>query len=150
MKPVFKTHSKAKLLSTPTYPYLSPSLRIQRPKRRPSLRDPYRQRAGRQKNTQAPENRHEPEGVIGVGVPAIVPQRPQAGRLLGIHVGAQFTQAVGVDGELAVGDAFVGQLAVWGPVEEEVVLHFEAVGVGVGVVGGGVGVRRGGRGEFGE
>lgn len=124
----------------PIPPTPLPNLPTQRPKRSPSLRNPHRQRTRRQKNTQTPENRDEPKGIVRVRVPAIFPQGPETGRLLGIHVGAEFAQAVGVDGELAVGDAFVGEFAVGGPVQEEVVLHFEAVGVGVG----------GGGGEFGE
>ena len=127
------------------YP-LSPSPQsspLQPPKSSPSLRNPDRQRRRRKQHARAPKHRHEPKRIIRARVPAILPQRPQARRLLAIHVGAQFAQAVAVDGELGVGDAVVGQLfAGAGPLQEEVGGGFEAEGV----VGDGWGRGGGGRG----
>ena len=139
-----------KKISSPLAPF-PPKSPLQRPKSSPSLRNPHRQRRRRKQNTRAPKNSHEPKRIISARVPAILPQRPEARRLLAIHISAEFAEAVAVDGELGVGDAFVGQFfAGAGPLQEEVGGRFEAEGVVADVRGGGGGGGGGGKRKRGE
>lgn len=114
-------------------------------KGRPSLRDGNRQRARREQHAQAAENRDEPKGIVRVGVAAVAPQRPEALGPLGIHVGAQLAETVGVEGELGVGEPLVegtvaaAAAAAAAPArlveaEDQVVARFEAVRGGEGAV----------------